>query len=651
MSVQEIVWHILDLTGMTQTELAKRSGIPQANISRFLKGNTTPKRNTLSKLAKGLSVTEDELTGAAPLRYDKDTKAVFPMPVFQNELEWAASDDCNVEQLRQFIFENPTMPLVAYGNGGNYSTAFYFASLYASYKGLARAMSCFECSTLSDEAIKHSKHIIITGSGTSMDAKYAVKRLIGLNAKNTGAISKLDYISDNGKENLVKKTIEKKNPQNNFDYNYQGHEQNKNFRGHSFIGLSSVVSKYAMIYKAFTGKTDFTCLNSTAERLEVCANDGVSVIPNLSVINRFVVLYGSWGECVAKDIECKLVESSLGSAVITDYRNFCHGKFTISSNFKDLAVVLLITPRERKLAQQIRNFRATPHDISIISIETEYDSPLAAIDLLIKSSAFIYQRAEAVGRHPLKTPPTPSEVDVRFPKNGVNYEQELKRIGSISLKGNNTDGVLKYLGRNRKGKILEPRVYSKSNCILFSSKSATETKILSNMHRCNLVVNGYTFNSSEHLFQSLVLNTLDEAQVELSRIRTPFDAKSIAKGYKSQMPNEKEEHNWYFNLMLFCLAVKYKQCEEFRTLIDSTEDKELVEYSTWWDSFWGACDTVSELNNNWSEGDIKGINLTGRAMMTMRQYRSVILNHPIAAPYDFVHECDFQICGRKIEPV
>lgn len=84
MSVQEIVWHILDLTGMTQTELAKRSGIPQANISRFLKGNTTPKRNTLSKLAKGLSVTEDELTGAAPLRYDKDTKAVFPMPVFQN---------------------------------------------------------------------------------------------------------------------------------------------------------------------------------------------------------------------------------------------------------------------------------------------------------------------------------------------------------------------------------------------------------------------------------------------------------------------------------------------------------------------------------------------------------------------------------------
>lgn len=432
-SVQEIVWHILDLTGMTQTKLAKRSGIPQANISRFLKGNTTPKRNTLTKLANGLSVTEDELTGAAPLRYNKDTKAVFPMPTFLNELEWAASDDCNVEQLRQFIFKNPTMPLVAYGNGGNYSTAFYFASLYASYKGFARAMSCFECSTLSDEAIKHSKHIIITGSGTSMDAKYAVKRLIGLNAKNTGAISKLDYVSDNGKENLVKKTIEKKNPQNNFDYNYQGYEHNKNFRGHQFIGLSSVVSKYAMIYKAFTGKTDFTCLNSTAERLEVCANDGVSVIPNLSVINRFVVLYGSWGECVAKDIECKLVESSLGSAVITDYRNFCHGKFTISSNFKDLAIIMLITPRERKLAQGIRNVKTTPANTPIITIETEYDNPLAAIDLLIKSSALIFQLGEVRGRHPQSTLSTAKEVDVRFPKNAVNYEQELRRLGSISL--------------------------------------------------------------------------------------------------------------------------------------------------------------------------------------------------------------------------
>lgn len=75
MSVQEIVWHILGLTGMTQTELAKRSGIPQANISRFLKGNTTPKRNTLTKLAKGLSVTEDKLTGAAPYDFVRTQKA------------------------------------------------------------------------------------------------------------------------------------------------------------------------------------------------------------------------------------------------------------------------------------------------------------------------------------------------------------------------------------------------------------------------------------------------------------------------------------------------------------------------------------------------------------------------------------------------
>ena len=94
---------------------------------------------------------------------------------------------------------------------------------------------------------------------------------------------------------------------------------------------------------------------------------------------------------------------------------------------------MLITPRERKLAQGIRNVKTTPANTPIITIETEYDNPLAAIDLLIKSSALIFQLGEVRGRHPQSTLSTAKEVDVRFPKNAVNYEQELRRLGSISL--------------------------------------------------------------------------------------------------------------------------------------------------------------------------------------------------------------------------
>lgn len=464
MTTQEIIIQLLKEKGMTKAKLAKKVGMAQSNLSRLLNGNSQIRKSTLEKISIALGVGTDyfdttqredgvdevvkkcgaaykgiksyiedlmgevsqlgeQLSVVKSNMKEMTTKQPIKLeiPSFVEELKWAS--DYDVEGLKRFIFDNPTMPLVAYGDGGNYSISFYFASLYSSYMGIAKAMSCFECSALSDEAIKHSKHIIITGIGSSLDTKYAIKRCCELNARNTASISKLDYVGK--KENVVKKVMAKYNPQNNLNWDFKE-------GGHPFIGLSSVVAKYAMIYKAFVGNVDFLKLNPNAERLSVLSNDNKKQY-NLSDINRFVILYGGWSECVAKDIETKLVETSMGSAVVTDYRNYCHGKFTMASNFKDLAIIMLITPRERKLAQGIRNVKTTPANTPIITIETEYDSPLSAIDLLIKSSALIFQLGEVRGRNPQSTPSTAKEVDVRFPKNAVNYEQELKRLGAISL--------------------------------------------------------------------------------------------------------------------------------------------------------------------------------------------------------------------------
>lgn len=41
-------------TGVTQQELAKRTGIPQANISRIEQGNANPTLKMLNRIAKGM---------------------------------------------------------------------------------------------------------------------------------------------------------------------------------------------------------------------------------------------------------------------------------------------------------------------------------------------------------------------------------------------------------------------------------------------------------------------------------------------------------------------------------------------------------------------------------------------------------------------
>ena len=53
----------LDVRGMTQAELAKRSGISRSSISRYIKGDWEGKQSAVYELAKALGVTEAWLMG------------------------------------------------------------------------------------------------------------------------------------------------------------------------------------------------------------------------------------------------------------------------------------------------------------------------------------------------------------------------------------------------------------------------------------------------------------------------------------------------------------------------------------------------------------------------------------------------------------
>lgn len=59
--------------GISQAELAKRSGVPQPTISRTLMGNSVPETKTLIKLAKALKCTLGGYTGT-----DHDTACNEP---------------------------------------------------------------------------------------------------------------------------------------------------------------------------------------------------------------------------------------------------------------------------------------------------------------------------------------------------------------------------------------------------------------------------------------------------------------------------------------------------------------------------------------------------------------------------------------------
>ena len=67
----------LDVRGMTQAELAKRSGISKSSISRYIKGDWEGKQSAVYELAKALGVTEAWLMGY-DVPMENDTPLAVP---------------------------------------------------------------------------------------------------------------------------------------------------------------------------------------------------------------------------------------------------------------------------------------------------------------------------------------------------------------------------------------------------------------------------------------------------------------------------------------------------------------------------------------------------------------------------------------------
>ena len=71
-SMKNRLLQIMELKGVSPTELSERTGIALAHISQLRHGKRNPSRKTLEKLAPALSVTVDELLSDKPLTKAKE---------------------------------------------------------------------------------------------------------------------------------------------------------------------------------------------------------------------------------------------------------------------------------------------------------------------------------------------------------------------------------------------------------------------------------------------------------------------------------------------------------------------------------------------------------------------------------------------------
>ena len=295
------------------------------------------------------------------------------------------ASEADVTPLRNFLFSNPEKPLVTTGSGGAESVADFAALLYGARGGVGTAVAPpYTLDSYSDAALKTAKLLLVSAGGHNNDIAFAAKRALYVNP-----VESASFTLSQGERNEVRKLFLKASSELSLDI--------PGTRTHDgFVSTGTPLMFFALLCRAFNPG---------------CELGKYSGMP--------------------LNLEGKLTESGLATAMVSDYRNYCHGRFIFTSNhLEDSAVVMLVSPRERDIVERTRKF--LPAQTSLVIIETEEDTPEAALDLLVRTTAFFFELCEATGTNH-ESPSNPGRIDKRVPI-WVPFISGMKKNGPLTIR-------------------------------------------------------------------------------------------------------------------------------------------------------------------------------------------------------------------------
>ncbi len=161
--------------------------------------------------------------------------------------------------------------------------------------------------------------------------------------------------------------------------------------------------------------------------------------------------------------------------------------------------------------------------------------------------------------------------------------------------------------------------YPADNTVVFS-KADGEWGILGNFGNSPLEVDGVPFYAAESLFQ--VMKFSDSAVRKAIYAKKGQGLKMTAKHFEKEVGVRPDWGEIIVDALKFCLQTKYEQCEAFRTELERTGERFIVEQNVH-----AKPDTynarLSEDGRTWS-----GPNLMGRILMELRDKGSLEYHLP-----------------------
>ncbi len=304
---------------------------------------------------------------------------------FAKELEklsdtviWSLGQE--TDALRKALINNKK-PLIIVGSGGSLSACYFVALLYQQFGMMAKAVTPLELH-YSQQILRESNVLFISASGRNNDIIFAYKTAVSCEPN---AIISVSMKNDTPLGDLANTIC------NSAHFSFE-----LPTGGDGFLATNSLVAFFGVVAKALS-----------LDKFEYGFQDEIPTfkrylpdfIKRIDQNYTFMVLHAGWGQPVAYDLESKLAEAALGDILVSDYRNFGHGRHHwLDKRGANACIIALITPQEKQIA--LKTFGFLPVEVPILFIESEKNGPAASLELLIKSFLFVEQLGRMQGIDP-----------------------------------------------------------------------------------------------------------------------------------------------------------------------------------------------------------------------------------------------------------
>ena len=276
--------------------------------------------------------------------------------------------EADIQPLAALLTELVPRNLIFVGSGGSLTAAAFGATLHEQYTNqLSKAVTPFEA------AIRHptanTASVLISARGSNPDI---VRAFQALRFKEPiAAICASEH-------NALLRLIDETGVGVGYGFTVPGGKD-------GFLATNSLLATLILLVRGYNAIFDLPELDLGEHDVPAGASLNVlhlhSKLGELAAADTIIALSSGWGWPAAIDLESKCSESGLTNVLLSDFRNFAHGRHNwLRRRAGSTAVVTLEDATNTGLADSI--LRQMPNDLCKVRLLSESEGPAAAINLV-----------------------------------------------------------------------------------------------------------------------------------------------------------------------------------------------------------------------------------------------------------------------------